>query len=309
MPRFITITKSLILFPAETGDLSQHHAFPHGSYAVEPVPNPLNKKGEPWLRIVGQSWANARPCWEAVSSEPTKNSRVGLRTQFAAAILILLCLCPSLIALNVKSWRKPPPDLAAIRMQLSGLDNEIENLRMHYPLLSSPQQKLYEDRRDAALYGLDIYPRYVARRNARQSAILRQHGELDSFITALNTLDEQLYHAWHDWGLTNRPALIADLQKQRARFTSGEVMPDKSQVYASLQTPVLNDAMIEPCLAFNERLEQEIADTDASMRDIARQNRDYADRTIKLNVTINTLRAQLAEAEKESKAFLTARKR
>lgn len=308
MPRFITITKSLVLFPAETGDLSQHHVLPRGSYAVEPVPNPLNKKGEPWLRIVGQYWANARPCWEAVSSEPAKTSRPDLRTQFAAAILMLFCLCPSLIALSVKSWRKKPPDLAAMKMELSGLDSEIINLHTHYPLLSSPQQKVYENRRDDAIYSLDIYPRYVAWRNARQGEMLRQQGELDGFITALNTLDEQLYHAWHDWGLTNRPALIAELKRQRARLTSGEVMPDKSQIYASLQTAVLNDAMIEPCLAFSERLEQEITDTDASMRDIARQNRDYADHAIKLNVRIKTLRAQLAQAEKESKSFLTAGK-
>jgi hypothetical protein len=191
-------------------------------------------------------------------------------------------------------------------MELSGLENEITNLRVHYPLMSSPQQKVYENQKEDAVYGLDMYPRYVAWRNALQNEMRRQHGELGAFFTALNALDEQLYHAWHDWGLTNRSALVADLKKQRARFTSGEVMPGQSQTYASLQTMAPGDGIIEPYLAFNERLEHEIADTDPSMRDIARQNRDYADRAIQLQVRLNLLRAQLAEAEKSSKAFLTA---
>ncbi len=306
MPRSIAINQPLVLFRAESGDFNQHQIVPRGSYAVEPVPNPLNRKSEPWLKIVGQPWANARACWEVVSNQPPKNSRFEWQCQIAGGILALLCVCLSALTFAIKSWTKPPPDIAAMKMELSGLDNELENLPRHYPLILSPVQKLYEDRSNDAIYGLDVYPRYVAYRNCRQSEILRRRGDLDGFISALNALDEQLYHAWHDWGLTNRAALIADLKKQRARFTSGQVMLNQSQIYASLQVPILKETMIEPCLAFNERLEQEIADTDSSLREVARQNRDCADRAIKLNVRINVLRAELAAVEKRGKSFQTA---
>ena len=55
--------------------------------------------------------------------------------------------------------------------------------------------------------------------------------------------------------------------------------------------------MVQPYLAFHESLEHEIADSESALRDVARQNRDCADRAIQLNARINALDAQIATLE------------
>jgi hypothetical protein len=317
MPRFITINKDLILFRIDKCDLTEHRIFPEGSYAVEPAGNPLKQRGEAWLKIVGQPWGNARPCWEAVSVEVPRIPVFGARIQVIAGALALLCILLSLLTFapapshglpsSTPSLSSSPdssaaatsptkgesPDLAAMKTELFGLCNERANLTNHYPLLLSPAQKAYEDRRDDAIYGLDVYPRYLEWRKSLQTQILRRRGELDLFITALNSLEDQLYHVWHDWGVTNRAATLTRLKKERAKFIRGEVMQEQSRLYATLQKQIGNDSMVAPCLAFNESLEHEIGDLEGSWREVARQNRDCADHVIRLTAQINALDAQI----------------
>src|SRR4051812_4692305 len=98
MPRFITINKDLILFRIDQCDLAEHRIFPEGSYAVERVANPLKKRGEAWLKIVGQPWGNARPCWETVSVEVPKIPIFGASIQIIAGTLALLSVLLSLLS-------------------------------------------------------------------------------------------------------------------------------------------------------------------------------------------------------------------
>jgi hypothetical protein len=58
---------------------------------------------------------------------------------------------------------------------------------------------------------------------------------------------------------------------------------------------------------FNEHLEREIADTDSSLKDAARQNRDCADHAIRLLVKINHIRAEIAKDKRTQKPVQTAR--
>jgi hypothetical protein len=83
-------------------------------------------------------------------------------------------------------------------------------------------------------------------------------------------------------------------------------MLQQRKAYGALQLSTATEATTNPCLEFNERLEREIGDTDGSLKDVARQNRDCADRAIKLAVKINLLRAQLANVKKPAKLFQTA---
>lgn len=325
MPRFITINKDLILFRVDKCDLVEHQIVPEGSYALESVANPFNKRGEPWLKIVGQPWGNARPCWNAVSVEVPNLAAFGARIQIMAGGLALLCVFLSLLtgtpgpglglpststgaslgltssAGSTPSSTAPAkieaPDIAALKTELFGLCNERANLTNHYPLLSSPAQKAYEDRRNDVIYGLDVYPRYLEWRKALQSQILRRRGDLDSFVTALNSVDDELYHVWHDWGVTNRTATLARLKKERAQFVSGEVMQEQSRLYAALQRQIGDETLIAPSLAFNESLEHEIGDMEGSLREVARQNRDCADHAIRLTARINALDAQIDTLE------------
>ena len=239
MPHVVTIKKPLVLFPAETGDLNQHHVITEGSYALEPVANPLNPKGEPWLKIVGESWGNAKSCWDALLSQPRiRTSLFDSRVQIVAGVLGLFCVCLAGLTLVVPSFKEKLPDVAALKLELLGLNNQMDNLTNHYPLMVTAAQKRYEQQREQAIYGLDAYPVYLAYRNSRQQAILRSRPDLGAYVTAINNLDEQLYHAWHDWGLTNRSSMAAGLKKQQLRFASGEVMPEQSAANGALNLPI-----------------------------------------------------------------------
>src|SRR5437016_973113 len=129
MPRFITINKPLVLFRIEKCDLNEHRIISEGSYAIESVPNPLKKSGEPWLKIVGQPWGNARPCWNAVSVEVPKIPVFGSRIQILAGSLAPLCVCLSLITSSPEpaSPKTPAPDLPAMKTELFSLANERAN--------------------------------------------------------------------------------------------------------------------------------------------------------------------------------------
>ena len=64
--------------------------------------------------------------------------------------------------------------------------------------------------------------------------------------------------------------------------------------------------LVAPTLTFNERVEREIGDTDPSLRDVARQNRDCEDRAVQLHARINELSVQIAAVEKRFKSLQTA---
>ena len=83
-------------------------------------------------------------------------------------------------------------------------------------------------------------------------------------------------------------------------------VPEQASAYRALQVPILGDRLVAPTLAFDERLEQEIGDTERTLRDVARQNRDYEDRFVQLHARINLLSAQIAALEKRSKFLQTA---
>jgi hypothetical protein len=307
MPRTIKIHEPLVLFPVDTGDLAKHNIVPRGEYQVEPVPNPIKKGGPPWLRIVGEPWANAEACWQAVKAADEKSSAIfHPRSQASAIVLAALCAGLFLVALVSSSVKKPLPDVPALKMELAGLVNELENLTNHYPLLLSVTQRAYKQRYQEAIYSLDIYPRYKTVQQTLQREILLQRPDLENYVATINALDEELYHAWHDWGITNRPARIAGLQQQKARLLSTDLMLQQRKAYYALELSTATEATTNPCLEFNERLEHEIGDTDGALKEVARQNRDCADRAIKLTVKINLLRAQLANIKKPAGLFQTA---
>src|SRR5437660_6915096 len=179
MPRFISINKDLILFRIDKCDLTEYRVFPEGSYAVESAANPVNKRGETWLKIVGQPWGNARSCWQVVSVEVPKLSVFGAGIQVMAGGLALLCVLLSVVTLTPtqsprahslspsesanpstspeSSTASPSPikgeslNISTLKTELFGLCNERANLTNRYPTLMSPAQKAYEERRSDAL--------------------------------------------------------------------------------------------------------------------------------------------------------------
>src|ERR1041385_6978157 len=196
MPHIVTIKKPFVLFPAENGDLNNHYVVEAGSYALEAVANPFNSKGEPWLKIVGQPWGNAKSCWDALSTLPRiRTSGFDSGLQIAAGVLGLFCICLGALTLAVPDFKEAPVDIAALKLELLGLNNQLDNLTNHYPLLTTAVQQRYQQQAEKAIYGVDAYPAYLAYRKSRQNQILRLRPDLAAYINAINNLDEQLYHA------------------------------------------------------------------------------------------------------------------
>jgi len=156
-------------------------------------------------------------------------------------------------------------------------------------------------------YGLDIYTRYRAVQQIQQAEVRSRKPSIGPYFEALNTLDDELYRAWHQWGLTNREALIAKLQAQKARLISGDVMVQERLEARSIWLAAVNEQNTTSLLDFNEQLEQEIADTDPTLKDAARQNRDCADHAVRLLVKINHIRAEIAKDKRSQKPVQTAR--
>jgi len=308
MPRKITIHKSLALFPSESGRFDQHKVIPSGSYEVEPVPNPIKKTGGAWFKLAGEPWANARPCWESVAVAPEQVGRSSApKSQTPVLVLGALCLGLMLLTFDFKPPpRKVPVDVSALKMELDGTVNQLQNLTNHYPLMLSEPQKRYRQLREDALYAMEVYPPYRKMQQAQQQEILRQRPDLEPFVTALNNLDEQLYRAWHEWGLKNRAEQVGALKKEREQLLGSGVMLQQSGAYRALQATCFTDEMAPGCLEFGERLEEAVADGNPGLADVARQNRDCAEHALKLILKINQLRSEIASVKKPEKFFQTA---
>ena len=308
MPRKITIHRSLALFPVETGKLDQHKVIPSGSYEVEVVPNPIKKTGGVWFKLAGQSWGNAKLCWASVAMAPEQaGGSTGPESQTPLLVVGALCLGLMLLTFDFKAPQKQlPVDVSALKMELDGTVNQLQNLTNHYPLMLSEPQKRYQQLREDALYALEVYPPYRKMQQAQQQEILGQRPELEPFVSALNNLDEQLYRAWHEWGLKNRAEQVGALKKEREQLLGSGVMLQQSRAYRALQASSFTDEMAPGCLEFGERLEEAIADGNPGLADVARQNRDCAEHALKLIVKINHLRVEIASVKKPEKFFQTA---
>jgi len=310
MPRKITIHKSLTVFPADTGNLKLYKVLPVGSYDTETAPNPIKKTGEVWLKVAGESWGNAKACWES-AAEPLEQMARAPEPKSQTPLLVIagLCLALTLLTFDFKAPHRKPKvqvDVPALRMELDGALNQLKNVTNHYPLLSGETQQRYQQLRDDALYSLEVYPPYRKMQDAQQREILRQRPDLDPFVTALNNIDEQLYRAWHEWGIKNRPEQIAALKKEREQLLGSGLMAQQSAAYRSLQATCFSDEIAPGCIEFGERLEEAIADGNPGLADVARQNRDCAERSIKLIIRINQLRAEIASVNKPEKLFQSA---
>lgn len=305
MARSITIRKSIPLFRTEGESLSEHTFFGPGTYSVVRIPNPIKKNGPAWLKLSAEPWGTAEVCWKSVTSEIKKSAALTFepRVQLPGIIVAALCAVLTLLTLEFPFFsNKPVADLPALKMELAGLVNQLDNITNHYPLLLSQTQKTYQQRFEQAIYGVDIYAHYRAVQQVQQAEVLRRRASASSYFDALNTLDEQLYHAWHEWGLTNREALIGKLEAQKARLVSGDVMVQERLAARSIWLAAANEENTVAVLDFNERLEQEIADTDSTLKESARQNRDCADHAIRLLVKINRIRSEIAKDKRTPKA-------
>jgi hypothetical protein len=298
MARSITIRKSIPLFRTEGESLNEHTFFGPGSYSVVRIPNPIKKGGPAWLKLSAQPWGTAEVLWKAATSEIKKTAPATFepRSQLPGLIVAALCLVMTLFTLNFSFLsNRPVADFPALKMELAGVVNQLDNLTNHYPLLLTITQKSYQQTFEQAIYGVDIYARYRCVQQIQQAEVLSRRASVAPYFEALNTLDDQLYRAWHEWGLTNRPALIAKLQAQKVRLLSGDVMVPERLAARSIWLAAANDENTVALIDFNERLEQEIADTDPSLKEAARQNRDCADHAIRLLVKINHLRSEIAK--------------
>ncbi len=307
MARSITIRKSIPLFHTEGESLSEHTFFGPGTYSVVRIPNPIKKDGPAWLKLSAEPWGTAEVCWKAVTSEIKKPAALTFepRVQLPGIIVAALCAVLTLFTLEFDLPifnGKPKADLPALKMELAGLVNQLDNVTNHYPLLLTPTQKTYQQCFEQAIYGVDIYARYRAVQQIQQAEVLSRRASVSPYFDALNTLDEQLYHAWHEWGLTNREALIGKLEAQKARLVSGDVMVQERLAARSIWLVAANEQNTTAVLDFNERLEQEIAETDPSLKESARQNRDCADHAIRLLVKINHIRSEIAKDKRTPKA-------
>jgi hypothetical protein len=86
----ITISHSLVLFPADTRDLSgEQREVPAGTYRVEAV----DERGKVrWLKIEGENWGNAAECWDAVKSGGEPRPLLRTRNLILAMVAGLLSL-------------------------------------------------------------------------------------------------------------------------------------------------------------------------------------------------------------------------
>jgi hypothetical protein len=310
MTRSITIRKSLPLFRTEGANLNDYTFFGPGTYTVVRIPNPFKKGGPDWLKLSAEPWGTAQICWDAAASS-SEIKRPALdtfdpRSQLAGVVVAAICLFLTLFTIEFNFF-KPKVDLPTLKTELAGLVNQLDNITNHYPLLLSPTQKKYQQCFEQAIYGLDIYSRYRAVQQVQQAEVLSRKPTVGPYFEAVNSIDEQLYKAWHQWRLPNREALIAKLQAEKARLVSGDVMVEDRLAARTIWLAAANEQNTTALLEFNERLEQEIADTDPSLKDAARQNRDCADRAIQLLVKINHVRAEIARDKKTPKPAETAR--
>src|ERR1043166_8099589 len=93
MTHKIRIHKALALFPADARNLDTFKIVPRGQYRVERVANPLKQNESPWLKIAGESWANAEACWQAVSMDWEKSSAdFQIGSVIPQVLLALICL-------------------------------------------------------------------------------------------------------------------------------------------------------------------------------------------------------------------------
>jgi hypothetical protein len=308
MARSITIRKPVPLFRTEGGDLNEHTFFGPGAYAVVPIPNPVKKGGPAWLKLSAEPWGTAELCWKAAASEVKKPAPATFepRSQRPGIAVAAICLFLILFTVDFNFFRKPAVDLPALKTELATLVNQLDNITNHYPLLLTETQKKYRQCLEQAVYGLDIYSRYRAVQQIQQAEVLSRRPSAGAYFDALNSLDEQLYRAWHEWGVTNRQTLIAQLQAQKERLVSGDLMIDERLAVRSIWFAAANEQNTASLLEFNEHLEQEIGETDPSLKDAARQNRDCADHAIRLLVKINHARAEIAKDKKKSKQVQTA---
>ena len=309
MARTIYIHKSLVLFPTDTGNLETVNLIDRGEYQVERVRNPLKKRGAPWLKVVGESWGNAEVCWKAVSRDIARPRRSFQPASSNWPGVILAALCLGLIFLRPHDGpsEKDLRNLPELKMQLAGLVNQLDNLTNHYSLLSSDVQTHYQKCYEDAIYSLDIYPRYRAVQQAQEGEVLRQRPDLEPYVAAVNALDEEFYRAWHDWGIPNRPELLAQLQEKKQRVFSTETMKKHQPAYERLRAAQFTAENVGPSIELNERIEQEIVDANPVLQDVARQNRDCVDRALNLLMRINLLQTQIAQLTKPEKLLKTAR--
>jgi hypothetical protein len=310
MSRKITIHKPLTVFPADTGNLKLYKVLPSGAYDLEPAPNPIKKTGEAWLKVAGESWGNAKACWESVAVPPEQAGRASEpKSQTPLLVVAGLCLALTLLTFDFKAPQrkaKVQVDIPALKMELDGALNQLQNVTNHYPLLLSEAQKRYQQLRHDAIYSLEVYPPYRKMQDAQQREILRQRPDLEPFVTALNNIDEQLYRAWHEWGIKNRPEQVAALKKEREQLLESGLMAQQAAAYRGLQATSFSDEIAPVCLEFGERLEEAIADGNPGLADVARQNRDCAERSIKIVIRINQLRSEIAMGSKPDKLFQAA---
>lgn len=309
MTRSITIRKSLPLFRTEGVNFNDHTFFGPGTYSVIRIPNPIKKGGPHWLKLSAEPWGTAEVCWDAASSSEIKMpgpATFDPRSQRAGVVIAAICLFLTVFTIEFNFF-KPKVDLPTLKTELASLVNQLDNITNRYPLLLSPTQKSYQQCFQQAIYGLDIYSRYRAVQQIQQAEVLSRKPNVGPYFEALNSIDEQLYRAWHQWRLANREVVIAKLQAQKAQLVSGDVMVEDRLAARTIWLAAANEQNTMALLEFNERLEQEIADTDPTLKDAARQNRDCADRAIQLLVKINHIRAEIAKDKKTAKPAETAR--
>jgi hypothetical protein len=309
MARSITIRKPLPLFRTESGDLNEHTFFGPGTFTVVRIPNPIKKGGPAWLKLSAEPWGTAEICWEAAASELKRPAPATFepRSQRAGVVVAAICLFLMLFTVDFNFFVKPTVDLPTLKTELAGLVNQLDNITNHYPLLLTATQMKYQQCFEQAIYGLDIYSRYRTVQQIQQAEVLSRRATAVAYFEALNSIDEQLYRAWHEWGLTNRQALIARLEAQKAQLVSGDVMLEERLATRSIWLAAANETNTTALLEFNGHLEQEIAETDPTLKDAARQNRDCADHAIRLLVQINHIRAEIAKDKKTAKPAETAR--
>jgi len=310
MARSITIRKSLPLFRTEGQNFEEHTFFGPGTYSVVRIPNPIKKSGPAWFKLAAEPWGTAEACWRAAETSQIRKpapTTFEPRVQLPGIVVTAICVVLTIFTVNFSSlFNGPVADLPSLKMELAGLVNELDNITNHYPLLSSPTQKSYQQCFEKAIYGLDIYSLYRAVQQIEQAEVLNRKPTIGPYFDTLNAIDEQLYHAWHDWGIPNRDALISKLQAQKIRLVSGDLMLQQRLDARTAWLAAANEQNTVALVQFNERLEQEIADTDPSLKDAARQNRDCADHAIRLLVKINHIRAEIAKDKRTPKPVQTA---
>lgn len=185
-------------------------------------------------------------------------------------------------------------DPTALRMEKTGLLNQLANLKAKYPLLNSELSGQYEDAWNERRYQLSLY-RLLQPVEERLDKKIREHGpSVEAYADVVNSIRSEFYRVCNDRSVTNRSAALGQILAKEKTILSAEVFAAQAREYERLTLEALRAEDLPSILQFNAAMEQAVVAGDPNLKDIARQGNNYCVAKAALVVRLNYVEFQLA---------------